>query len=177
MENSPLSESEKNTNEKEPKPVSFETERGSVYSYDEQGKVTRFKKATGETLEKSDVVAFIPHWGWIEQYAPKEFLDKLQNELILKQEMLRYIHTDNKDLKIYLVDEKGNKIDSQEDLEKAIQPFLYFGTVDKEDFSIPVSKVPKIDYTPYDSLKYEENGQPVRYRHIGHKITKINYEK
>jgi hypothetical protein len=165
-----------NSQEKK-KVVSFETEKGSVYTYQKDGSIQRYKASTGETFNQS-VVAFIPSWDWLKKNAPKEFLDKFENELILQQEMLRYIHQrDGEQMKVWLVDEKGNKIDNADQLNKAKRAFLYFGDEEKNDFIFPVFSDPKKDSLPFDTSKYKEKDDYKRHSHIGNKIVKINYEK
>jgi hypothetical protein len=46
--------------EVEPRVTSFKTSKGSVYTYDEEGKTTRFKTATGEMDERDDITVFLP---------------------------------------------------------------------------------------------------------------------
>ncbi len=76
--------------------ISFVTEKGSVYTYLEDGRIERYKKVTDEHFEPSNAVVFIPNWEWVYTHAPKEFLEKFENELILNQELLSYIHEEGK---------------------------------------------------------------------------------
>lgn len=161
--------------EQKDKPVSsFTTEKGSVYSYLEDGRIERYKKVTDEYLEPSNAIVFIPTWEWISTHAPKDFLDRFENQLIFEQEMLGYIHSEEKN--VYIVDKNGSKLDDQEKIKTAENVYLYFGTKQGVDFVIPVQKDPQIGYKPFDTTKYETAEGWKRRRHIGSSIIEINHQ-
>lgn len=153
--------------------ISFETAKGSIYTYLPDGRVERFKAAAGENVEPSNVTVFIPDWDTIAKIAPQDFLEKYENELQLNQEMLSYIHGGD-DAKVFVIDEAGNKIESQEQLQGVEQAFVCFAHGDQGDFVIPVSKDPKLNYQPFDTTKYKGGEEWKRRAHIGNKIVKIN---
>lgn len=70
---------------------SFETEKGSVYTYNQEGQTTRHKTATGEKLESQDITVFVD-------------LNDAEN-----QAFLDVIHSENPDKKkkIYIVERQG----------------------------------------------------------------------
>lgn len=177
MSFNPYNKKSENTLEAK-KVSSFETAKGSTYKYLPDGKIERFKKVTGEKFI-TDIVVFIPDWKWFTSNAPEDFLKEMGNQGKFEQTILSYVQNkDEKVKKVWIVDEKGNKIDKTEDLLDKSKVFLYFGNYEKADFIIPVSKIPQINYQTFDTKKYkDENGEFQRWSHIGNPVVKINYEQ
>ncbi len=170
----PIRNSENKTETK--KVSSFETAKGSVYTYLPDGRVERFKKATNETSIQ-DVIVFIPDWKWFSSHADQEFLKEMESGGEFEEKILSYVQDKEGKLKVWIINEKGEKINKNEDLVKAQKTFLYFGNYEKADFVIPVTKVAHVNYKTFDTKKYQnEEGEWKRESHIGNPVVKINYE-
>lgn len=156
--------------------TSIETAKGSIYKYLQDGRTQRFKKVEDKEYEPQDVIVFIPDWESLLTVAPKEFLDRFDNNgMEYKQTLLEYAQKK----KIYIVDESGKKLSSNNEKEltnKIIAAFCEKGS-DKADFTIPVSGNPKEGFYTYDTRKYydEKNKTWMREQHMGNKVVKINY--
>lgn len=154
-----------NPEQESKKPRSFMTERGSVYSYDETGRTSRFKKATNEQYEPQDLTVFLD----LDDEDYKFFRAALEGQ--------------NPDLKkkIYIVErKKDDKPEVRESLnEVQDSQRLYLAVVDKNGSIIKLVKASlksEIGKTVFDTRSYEKDGKNFRERHFGHKITKIDYE-
>ncbi|MES2225122.1 MAG: hypothetical protein V4478_04010 [Patescibacteria group bacterium] len=156
---------------------SFETAKGSEYRYLEDGRTQRFKKVENKEYDPQDVMVFIPDWQTLEAKASPQNLAALggsENEY--QQILLKYAQ----EMKVYVVDENFNKINSNQEAASVENTFIALcKTSDSApDYVIPVSIIPKENYQPYDTTKYldETSGEWKREQHIGNKIVKINYD-
>ncbi|MBU2616293.1 MAG: hypothetical protein KKC19_04275 [Nanoarchaeota archaeon] len=156
-----------------------ETSKGSRYAYLPGGKTQRYKKVTGEMNEPQDALVFIPDYETVKKAVPKEYLERNvlgKNRIQYQETILDYIQ--NKGKKVYIVDEKGKILRTNKEVQVAEQVYLSF--LDKKknevDFSIPVSKEPKVDYMTFDTRRFEKNGEQFTERHIGHEVKKIVYK-
>lgn len=165
------------------------TEMGSEYKYFPDGRTQRFKKAEGKNYEPQNAMVFVPDWEWIlknKNNMPKEYWTKNifgENEVQYEQVLLEYIQkekkTENEGKKVYIIDEKGHKLETNEKISKAGEKiFLWFGkeTIDNkyvEDFRIPVTDRPTIGFFTFDTRKYKEGNQWVREKHLGNKVIEI----
>lgn len=163
------------------KPTRIVTGMGSVYEYLPDGRTQRFQKATGEMHEPQDTLVFIPPWKLIESQAktiyPKIFNSSgIDNQVQYNQFLLEYAQLKGHTIRV--VDEKGKELRSNQDIEKSGKVFITL--IDKNNpqdiFYIPVSKEPKIGYLTFDTRKYKnEKGETDRKKHIGNKVTEIQY--
>jgi hypothetical protein len=161
--------------------ISFTTERGSRYNYLADGRTQRHKAATGETFQPQDITVFVPPYEWISsnyshptKTAQEVFGDNpLQYEQVL-QEYLPGDIAGVEETRVYVIDEGGRKLRSNEEVRQSRLVFLAFlprGKLGNADFTIPVSKVPKIGYSPFDTRKFD--GGRMRDLHLGHKVIEI----
>ncbi len=158
------------------KPTSFETEKGSEYRYLPDGKTQRFKKVEDKEYPPQDVIVFIPDWKTVEANAPQEFLkDFNNNPLEYEQTLLKYAQ----EMKVYITD-GSKKINSNEEAAAAENLFIALckDSDSSPDYVIPVSAVPKENFSPYDTRKFldESSNEWKREQHIGNGVIKINYD-
>lgn len=150
-----------------------ETAKGSTYKYLPDGKTQRFKKVEGKEHEPQDILTFVPNYEWIKSNNP-QWLEKqgLENDTQYTQYLLEKVQGKGK---VWIVDSKGKKIETNQDAKTADRLFIAFGKKDGtvEDF-IPVSKEPVIGFYTYDSrIHFDEKGERYRDRHLGNKVVKI----
>lgn len=161
------------------------TEKGSEYKYLPDGRTQRFKKIEGKNYEPQDAIVFVPDYEWIQKNAPKHYLDNNtfgENETQYNQILLEYVQKEDhgKDCgkKVYIEDEQGNKLESNQEIAIKNRIFLWFGkeTEDgkyKEAFCIPVINRPTIGFSTFDTRKYKEGYQWLREKHLGNKVIEI----
>ncbi len=154
---------------------SIETAKGSIYQYLPDGRTQRFKKVENKEYEPQDVIVFIPDWDTVLKKAPKEFIEKFENQTEYDQLLLKYAQKE----KIYPINEKGEKLKDNNHKNSSQEIFIALNKKGKEspDYIIPVSKTPIINYKPYDTRKYFNEDEKVfeRDQHIGNRIVNINY--
>jgi hypothetical protein len=141
---------------------SFETEKGSVYTYDDQGRTSRFKKKTGEQFEPQDITVFID----LNEEECRIFLDA--------------IHTENPDLKkrIYVVEkQEDNKPKIIRKFSEVNDPLkLYLAIFNKDGKMIGSKEAtlkPTLNFTTFDTRHFKDGNEWMTERHLGHKVTKI----
>jgi len=162
----------------------IETEKGSVYRYLPDGRTQRYKKVEGKHYEPQDAMVFIPDWAWVSKNAPDDVLKKLgENGTQYNQTILEYAQL--KGNKIYIIDEKGNKMETNQSIKETEGPvFLWFGHTETanekdklvQDFAIPVSLKPEKGYYTFDTRKYKTEEGTRREMHIGNKVKDIAYK-
>src|SRR5260221_71246 len=125
---------------------SFKTSRGSLYSYDDEGKTIRFKTKTGEQFKRQDLTIFV---------------DLTLDE---EQEVLHSIqkpHEQDNEIKAYCVERLEN------DQPKIVRDRgeiinvgrLYFGVLRKDgswQLMKKASLVPSVGKTVFDTRHYTE---------------------
>lgn len=162
------------------RPKSIITARGSQYIYLEDGRTQRFKEVTKELQDPQDILVFIPPYENIRNKALQRFphiFNEVHNTIDYLQLLLSYVHQRGKTVRP--INEEGESLTSMKDLKSPTdQVFLYF--YDKKDkqnsFYLPVSQDPRIGWNTFDtSLRYDDDGDIVRTRHIGNKVTDIKY--
>ncbi len=143
---------------------SFKTAQGSTYSYDTEGKTTRLKAATGELMDRQDLTVFV-------NLTPDE-----------EQDILRAYHhptEEDKDGHVYVVerqqDEKGKILRDVTEVEDPTRIYLAIVRDNKITFNKPVSLTPAIGSDVFDTRHYQENDQWHTERHLGNKVTEIEY--
>lgn len=165
------------------------TERGSKYTFLEDGRTQRFKEATGKLNEPQDILVFIPTYSDLRRLSPQDF----DFETILGRDegafldlIVGYIHGHGKSTAI--IDGNGRRLDSYQALQdRTFQytdgpVFLAFIRKIEErvltDFSIPVARKPKLGYSTYDTRGYVDSttGEYKREKHTGHKVIEIVYK-
>ena len=164
---------------KEEEPRSITTANGSTYTYLNNGKTQRYKKATETLQEPQDLLVFIPPWDKIAEKAKVMYPDifvGIENEIQFEQLILAYNQKGSG--KTIRPSSNGQEVNSSAEIERDDLVFLNF--IDKitkvVDFTLPTSRKPKMNYSTFDTRKYTgEDGNVFREKHIGSKITSIEY--
>jgi hypothetical protein len=138
--------------------ISFETAKGSIYTVLPDGRTQRFKTATGEQSEATDLIVFI------------KFVDDNQN-----QRFLRGVQDDNSGTKVYVIDKEGNKYSKSSDIKGKDVKFALVDEKTNEVLeTVETKQEPTIGYNTYDERRFAKDGEQYRSKHIGNKVTKIN---
>jgi hypothetical protein len=145
--------------------ASFETGQGSVYTYSETGQTTRYKTATGEKMTPRDITVFVS-------------LD-IQQE----QDVLAAYRTSDQlqKTKVYVVERQPNdrpKIIRKTD-EVQYPEGLYLATFKDGVMAenIPATLFPQVGFNVFDTRHFQQDGTWKTERHLGNKVTKINYKE
>jgi len=155
------------------KPNKVITEKGSIYTYLDNGKTQRYKAATGETHKPQNVLVFIPNHEWIQDNCPHGQAHLFgENENQYSQKILGYVHL--KGRKTHIINESGKRLEDNLSIAKSEKIIMTFENNGNLDFYMPVSKDPKIGFFTYDTRLYKEGGRTMRERHIGNKVIAIN---
>lgn len=148
------------------KAVAFKTAKGSVYTYDEEGKTTRFKTATGEQNEQQDITVF-------SDLSPED-----EDAYLRAYQMPE--DTPERQAKIYVVerqpDDTGQII---RDISDVTSPDNIYLSIIKKGQIVKSNKAqlqPFVGGNVFDTRQYEENGHPMTERHIGNKVMEIMYD-
>jgi hypothetical protein len=142
---------------------SFTTEKGSVYTYDDQGRTSRYKTEENKQYEKQDVTVFLN-------------LNDEESRLILDA-----IHAENPDLKrkAYVLEKlEGGKPKIIRKFSDVSDPRnLYLAIYDKQGKNEWIKKAslrPALGYTVFDTRHSESGDEGKTERHLGHKVIEIN---
>ena len=138
---------------------SFETERGSIYSYDNEGKVARYKTIENKVY-KEDLTTFVT----LNQEQSIKVVDAISSEKF----------------GVYIVEagDSGvsNYVYKREDVKNVDK--LRFVVIDIPEnkcvFSKKASLTPIVGDTVYE-VSESNDKKNTFIRHLGHKVTKINY--
>jgi hypothetical protein len=161
-----LSQPEPMTNHAEAQPrriKSFRTAKGSVYTYDEDGKTTRFKTATGEQNTKQDITVFA-------DLTPEE-----------EQEFLhayRHVNPEDRDSKVYVLERQpDNTPKILRDISEVKDPDrIYLGIIKNGVITTAkeASLQPFLGANVFDTRQYKDaRGQTMTERHLGNKVVDI----
>ncbi len=169
-----------NPNQEKKRVVKFKTEKGSVYTYLPDGRIQRFKTATGALSKPKDVIVFVPPWNLVMDQAKKlypEVFGVIGDEREYDGLLLRYVHAPA--YTIHIIDGEGVELLNPSQIAAAPKVFLAFSDRSKpgSTFTIPVAKEPKIGYSTYDTARFEEDGTMLESKHLGNKVVEIEYEK
>ncbi len=139
---------------------SFTTDHGSVYTYDSDGKTTRFKTETGEQHEKQGITVF---------------MDLNAEEA---QRVLEAVQIEGSPLQSYIVERQADdSAVSIANLESVTNPNNLYLVVYENGKPIVVKKAsltPRIGMSVYDTRKYQgENGETLSERHLGNNVSSI----
>jgi hypothetical protein len=151
------------TEEIYPKPRGFRTAQGSAYTYDSDGKTTRFKTATGEQHDRQDITVFSPL--------------SLEDE----QDYLLAYRSENPDRqeKVYVVERQSDGTPKIiRDVREVTLPSNLYLTITRGNQIIKfngASLEPTVGANVFDTRHYEENGRTMTERHLGNKVTEIIY--
>jgi hypothetical protein len=142
---------------------SFETAHGSVYSYGEDGRTSRFKTETGEQMETQDITVFAhltldQQQDVLEAYRAKNPLEKTKVYVVERQE-----------------DGLPKIVRATGDISHPTELFLAIYRNRQMAENVPVSLIPKVGANVFDTRHYLKDGVWMTERHLGNKVTKVNY--
>jgi len=142
-------------------PVGFKTAQGSVYSYDGEGKTSRFKTAIGEQLEHQDITVFTPLTLEQEQdYLAATQLDGLSEVEVVERQP----------------DDTGKVIDDLSEVQFPDRLYLTIVQNGKIVQNVPATLQPEVGANVFDMRHFEEDSKTMSERHLGNKVTEILYE-
>lgn len=144
--------------------ASFETAQGSVYTYDAEGRTTRFKTASGEQNDTQDITVFVDltleqEQDVLESYRAKNLTQKTKVYVVERQE-----------------DGQPKIIRTIGDVQRPDELFLAIYRDSKMTQSKQASLFPEVGCNVFDTRRYVEDGVTMSERHLGNKVTKINYK-
>jgi hypothetical protein len=151
---------------------SFETAKGSVYTYDENGKTTRFKpraidRGENPQNERQDITVFVQ----LTPEAQRKYLDVI------------HAHADDpaKKRKVYVVEKQPDGTPRiLRDIAQITNPDEVYLTAMRNGLVIGATKAsiqPEVGAHVFDTRQYEDDGKTYTERHLGNKVVKINYEE
>jgi hypothetical protein len=144
--------------------ASFTTAKGSVYTYDEDGHTTRLKTKTDEEQPKQDITVFID-------------VDLGDAKTIAAAYLLR---SSTEKTRLEVVEQQADgSMRVVSDAQDITNPnALLVATFRGERFikSKPASLFPQVGLYVFDSRHYEEDDTTKTERHLGHKVTSIQYK-
>ena len=145
---------------------SFKTSRGSIYTYDDEGKTTRYKKATEKLQPKHDLTVFA---------------DLTEDER--EQIELAIFSFGEPEEKVYVLEGKPKKhLEIRRDISEVKDPDNLFLVIleggERYTLFKKATLTPTIGYTVYETRSYyDDDGQYWTSRHMGNKVVEINYEE
>ncbi|HEY1645369.1 MAG TPA: hypothetical protein VGF75_03200 [Candidatus Saccharimonadales bacterium] len=142
--------------------ASFETSRGSVYTYNEEGRTTRYKAATGEGYETQGITVFAN----LNLKMKKDVLLALLRSIGPKTKI--YVSEKQPDGQQRIVSDVG-------DVKDPASLFLTIYQGDNIAEVTPATLFSQEGFMVFDSRQFMEDGVMRTERHLGHPITKINY--
>lgn len=171
----------KTAGQEKKKVIRFKTAQGSIYEYLPDGSTRRFKTAANEQHEAKDAIVFIPPWDVIQEGAKQNYpkiFEHIDSEGLFESLLIDYVHTPGKTIRI--TDGQGYELSNNQEIQSADRVFIL--CLDKNDasssFYLPVLRDPKIGYQTYDTSKYvAQDGKTYRDKHVGNKVTEIEYAK
>jgi len=152
-------ESPKEAKENLPSIKSFTTDKGSVYTYDDEGKTARFKTVENKKYERQDITVFV-------DLTPEE-----------EKEFLKDMDIEN--VKVYIVEELPNGTPNIiRDISEIHNPEkIYIASLDYNQKRWVRQKKallrPALGYAPFDTRTFEKDGGFYTERHLGNKIVEI----
>jgi hypothetical protein len=142
------------------KPIKgFKTSKGSIYTYDGNGKTTRFKAATNEQMATQDITVFV--------------------ELTFSQEQMILYSIDHPERKVYILEKQEDGtpkiIRSITDVANAGKIYLAAIEDNKRYLVLqPANLKPQVGLQVYDTRFYkDEKGNEYSERHLGNKVAEI----
>lgn len=142
---------------------SFKTAKGSIYSYDSEGKTSRYKTATSEQHERQDLTVFV-------NLSLDEEQDYLQ----------AYRGAEELKAKVYVVERQAD--DSPKilrDISQVVNPDRVYLAIVK---NITITQLKKASTRPvkgwnsFDTRQYMQDGQTFTERHLGNKVVEVEYD-
>lgn len=150
--------------EQERKVKLFKTAKGSVYTYGPEGKTTRFKTVTGEQRPQQDITVFA-------DLSPDEEHEVLSGYLLggKSKTKVYVLEVEQPDKPPRIVRDIGEVKDPKK---------VYLGVIKDGAYSLfkQVSVTPVVGWNVFDHRHYQEDGQWYSDRHLGNKVTEIEYK-
>jgi len=144
---------------------SFKTAQGSIYTYDAEGKTTRFKTATGEQHERQDMTVFVN----LSVDEEQDFLHAYRVE-----------GESNRKAGVYVVEQKAD--DSAKilgDVSQVTNPDKIYLAIVKDNKITQLKKAslrPTNGWNSFDTRQFEKNGEALLEVHLGNKVVEIEYD-
>lgn len=143
---------------------SFETAQGSVYEYDKTGHSSRFKTSTGEQMDPQDITVFVDlsldqQQDVLSAYRTRDLTQKTKVYVVERQE-----------------DDSAKIIRNKEELKNPSDLYLAIFKDGVMAENMPASLFPKIGSNVFDTRHFKDGRQWMTERHLGNKVTKINYK-
>lgn len=159
-------------------PVSFMTERGSVYTYQEDGRATRFKAAVGEHYPAQDVTLFATLSKMDVAHYSDTAYKHIPGNNRLTREYLEHIKNRN----IYIFqrtpDGGGEIVDTLADIKDP--SLLNIGIVDGDPANggkmvllHEASLYPSVGARVIELEHFDTGNGPERFYHLGHEVVSI----
>jgi hypothetical protein len=143
---------------------SFKTSRGSIYTYDEEGKTSRFKAVTGEQRPRKDVTVFLP----LTEEQEHELLEALENRTV------------GHEFGIYVVERQpDNSVKTIQDIADVQNSNSVYLAIAKDGQVVKANQVtlqPVVGYNVFDTRYANQAGKIYSYHHLGNRVTEIYYE-
>lgn len=144
---------------------SFKTSQGSVYTYDAEGKTTRFKTATNEQMNKQDITVFVD-------------LSPEQEQIVLNAYLPDGETHDR--TKVYVLEKNPDGTPKViRDVAEVTDPSkLYLAVIeDNTRYTLlkRASLTPKPNHSVFDSRQFEKDGGWFTERHLGNRVVDIEF--
>lgn len=141
---------------------SFVTEHGSVYTYDENGHTSRFKRATNERLGKKGITVFAK----LTPEQERHFLAVTYPQIEI-------------DEKLWVVerqeDDSALTIGQVEQVKHPDRLFLAVTVKGQIVETSPATLIPTVGYDVFDADVYKDGkGELAVAGHLGHRVTQVN---
>lgn len=159
-------ESEKLANaESEKKPAGFMTANGSLYTYDDTGRTTRHKTATGEQMPRQDITVF----AYMTDEESQMFLDAIHATTgDPETDWIARIVERNEDSTVKVVNDI-NEVSRPDSL------YLIVTRGPKVLQHVKASAMPVEGMNVFDMRHYQKGSELRSERHLGNKVVKISY--
>ena len=148
-----------------PPTKSFKTGQGSIYTYDTEGKTTRFKTATGEKHERQDITVFVN----LSLDEEQDYLNAYRGE-----------GDPNQKAKVYVVERQED--DSPKilrDVSQVSNPDRVYLAIVKDNKMTQLKKAslrPVKGWNSFDTRQFKKDGETNTERHLGNKVVDIEYD-
>jgi hypothetical protein len=165
------------------------TAKGSVYSYLDDGRTQRSKKALKDNEESikepQDVLVYVPDYLTLKQKGGQTWIDYLDskgmdNPGTYEQVLNEYAQTNGKTIRV--VSGKGKQLLTNLEVSLVEEGEGVFIALidkgldgDKTYATIPVTGRPVLGFSTYDARRYydEITGKPMKEQHIGNRVIRI----
>ena len=143
---------------------SFTTSKGSIYTYNEDGHTTRFKAVSNEEQPRQDLTVFVD--------VGVRDIGRIAGAYLLRSS------TGSTKVAVVEMQPDGTSRVITDSKEIRYPDQLHVASTRRGGtiVSKPASLFPRVGAYAFDSRRYEENGITRTERHLGYKVTKIQYK-